>query len=105
MGNLDILYNRTTVPVYVKMKTIERGSSVVNAKKKKEYDFYKCDYCGAEIEIKEKRHEMEGGIAIIPRTITGRGELKLALCSRGELKLALCSKCLKPALKELEKEK
>lgn len=38
---------------------------------------------------------MEGGIAIIPRTITGRGELKLALCS----------KCLKPALKELEKEK
>lgn len=41
MGNLDILYNRTTVPVYVKMKTIERGSSVVNAKKKKEYDFYK----------------------------------------------------------------
>lgn len=56
MGNLDILYNRTTVPVYVKMKTIERGSSVVNAKKKKEYDFYKCDYCGAEIEIKEKRH-------------------------------------------------
>lgn len=95
MGNLDILYNRTTVPVYVKMKTIERGSSVVNTKKKKEYDFYKCDYCGAEIEIKEKRHEMEGGIAIIPRTITGRGELKLALCS----------KCLKPALKELEKEK
>ncbi len=30
-------------------------SSFLNAKKKKEYDFYKCDYCGAEIEIKEKR--------------------------------------------------
>lgn len=54
MSNLDILYNRTTVPIYTKMKTIERGNSVVNAKKRKEYDFYKCDYCGAEIEIKEK---------------------------------------------------
>lgn len=95
MSNLDILYNRTTVPIYTKMKTIERGNSVVNAKKRKEYDFYKCDYCGAEIEIKEKRHEMMGGIAIIPHTITRRGELKLALCS----------KYLKPALKELEKEK
>ena len=92
MSVLSALINRGTVPTYTKMKTIESGNSVVNSIKQKDYDYYKCDYCGAEIKIKKKRHEMTGGIAIIPHTITRRGELKLALCS----------KCLKPALKELE---
>lgn len=95
MSMFSSLFNRNTVPIYQKMETIESGNSVVNAKRKKAYDYYKCDYCGAEIRIKEKRHEMTRGIAIIPHTITRRGELRLALCS----------KCLKPALKELEKEK
>lgn len=92
MSGLSALINRGTVPTYTKMKTIESGNSVVNAIRQKYYDYYKCDYCGSEIKIKKKRHEMTGGIAIIPHTITRRGELKLALCS----------KCLKPALKELE---
>lgn len=94
MSEFNALFHRNTVPIYQKMKILESGNSVVNAKRQKQYEYYKCDYCGAEIRIKNKRHEMTGGIAIIPHTITRRGELKLALCS----------KCLKPALKELEKE-
>lgn len=92
MRSLQELSKRGAVPIYAKMTPKEVGCHLTNCKPKKLYDYYKCDYCGAEIRIKNKRHEMTGGIAIIPHTITRRGELKLALCS----------KCLKPALKELE---
>lgn len=96
MMNFENLCYREKVPLYTKLKPKPtEGRHLIRYKDEKDYDYYICDYCGAEIEIKEKRHEMMGGIAIIPHTITRRGELKLALCS----------KCLKPALKELEKEK
>jgi len=93
MKNLENLYYREKVPIYTKLKPKPtEGRHLIKYKDEKDYDYYICDYCGAEIRIKKKRHEMTGGIAIIPHTITRRGELKLALCS----------KCLKPALKELE---
>lgn len=92
MNNFYELLGRSTVPIYTKMKIIMDGSPTVKSKKQKEYDYYKCDYCGAEIKITEKRQEMTGGIAIIPHTVTGRGDIKLALCN----------KCLNPILKEFE---
>lgn len=92
MNKFYELSGRSAIPIYTKMQILETGSACVNSKKKKEYDYYRCDYCGDEIRILEKRHEMTGGIAIIPHTIT----------KRGEMKLALCTKCLKPALKEFE---
>ncbi len=93
MNRLIELSNRNTIPIYVKEKTIITGSQIVNAKKKKDYDYYKCDYCGAEIKILQKRQEMSGGIITIPHTITRRGEIKLALCN----------KCLKPVLSKFDK--
>lgn len=58
--------------------------SNVVSERKKEYEYYICDYCGGEIEIKENRTEQTGGIAHY----------------RG-FKLVLHNKCLNPMLKEL----
>ena len=96
MMNFENLCYREKVPLYTKLKLKPtEGRHLIRYKDEKDYDYYICDYCGDEIKILKKKIEMTGGIAIIPHTITRRGELKLALCS----------KCLKPALKELEKEK
>lgn len=64
-------------------------------KPEKDYDYYKCDYCGEEIKILKKHHEMAGGIVIIPASLT----------KRQSLKLVLCNKCLKPVIQEFEGEK
>lgn len=92
MGKFAGLSIRGSVPTYEKMKPKPDNCPLVNYKKEKLYKYYKCDYCGEEIKILKKTQEMTGGIAIIPHTVT----------KRGELKLALCNKCLKPALKEFE---
>lgn len=92
MGKFAGLSGRGNVPVYEKMRPKPDASHLVNYKKEKLYEYYKCDYCGEEIKILEKKQEMTGGVATIPHTVT----------KRGELKLALCNKCLKPALKEFE---
>lgn len=63
--------------------------------KKKLYDYYKCDYCNAEIEIKKRRQEMLGGKVVFPKTLT----------KCGNIILALCNKCLNKALKEFENRK
>ena len=88
------LSNRDKVPVYTKMKPKEEGSHLVNHKAEKEYDYYKCDYCGSEIKILKKRQEMSGGIVTIPHTIT----------KKGKINLALCNKCLNPILQLFEEK-
>lgn len=95
MRSLQELSSRSAVPIYSKMKPKPEGSHLVNHKAEKEYDYYKCDYCGDEIKILKERQEMTGGVVTIPNTITRRGAINLALCN----------KCLKPLLKEFEKEK
>ncbi len=94
MINFNEISSRDTVPKYLKMKTKPEGSHLVNHKTEKEYDYYKCDYCGDEIKILKKRQEMTGGVVTIPHTITRRGAINLALCN----------KCLKPVLKDFEEE-
>ncbi len=94
MNNFCELSCRTQIPIYTKFKETPNGGNVVNYKKEKLYKYYKCDYCGDEIRIIDKRHEMTGGIVTMPHTVT----------KRGELKLALCNKCLKPVLKKFEEE-
>lgn len=94
MKKLYELSARSSIPIYTKMQIIEKGNACVNAKKKKEYDYYRCDYCGDEIKIKKDRQKMTGGIATIPHTVTRRSDLTLALCN----------KCLNPVLKEFENE-
>lgn len=92
MNNFSELSCRKEIPIFTKMKPTPDGGNVVNYKKEKLYKYYKCDYCGAEIRITDKKQDMTGGVATIPHTVT----------KKGELKLALCNKCLKPALKEFE---
>lgn len=92
----SIVYNRENkIPKYTKYKDpMGEAKHLVKYKKEKNYDYYKCDYCNEEIKILNKIHEMTGGIAIFPDSLT----------KRGKLKLVLCNKCLKPVLKEFEDE-
>ena len=60
----------------------------------KEYEYYKCDYCGQEIVIKKKLEEQDGGIAILPNSITNRGAVKVVMHN----------KCLNPFLKDIKEE-
>lgn len=94
MGKFQGIADRENVPIYEKEKPKPTGSHLVKYKKEVLYKYYKCDYCGAEIRILDKKQEMKGGIAIMPHTLTRRGELKLALCNE----------CLNPAINEFEKE-
>lgn len=86
---------REKVPKYVKYKPKPEGSHLVNHKVEKDYNYYKCDYCGEEIVIKNKKDEQDGGIAALPDTLTHRGKIEIALHNR----------CLKPLLEAIEKRK
>lgn len=87
------VYYREKVPKHTKYKEKpEAGRHLVKYPSIKEYEYYLCDYCNAEIRILEKKHEMTGGIAKFPAAITGKDEVELALCN----------KCLNPVLQELE---
>ena len=86
------LLHRQNIPIYEKMKPTPSGGNVVNYKKEKLYDYYICDCCGEEIKILKQKHEMTGGIVIMPYTVT----------KKGDIKLALCNKCLKPVLSQFE---
>lgn len=68
---------------------------LTNTKKDKLYDYYVCDYCSEEIEILKKKNEMEGGLVVIPYSLTGKSPITLILHN----------KCLNPVLKELENER
>jgi len=94
MSILQNISSGRTIPVYEKLEPKPDASHIVQYKKKVLYKYYKCDYCGAEIKILEKRQEMTGGITTLPNSLTRRGEVKMALCN----------KCLNPVLRELENE-
>lgn len=89
--DIYLLKNRNAPQKYTKYKATEK-SNVAETDKKIDYLFYICDFCGAEIKIINKPHEMSGGINILPNTLT----------KVGEIKIALCNKCVKPLLKLLE---
>ncbi len=94
MNRFYELATRKVVPIYTKMKPKPDGSHLVNYKKEKDYDYYKCDYCGAEIKILNEKNKMTGGTIVLPKIIT----------KKCEIQLALCNKCLKPVLKIFESE-
>lgn len=77
----------------VKYKKKPDGSHLVNYKNEKAYEYYVCDYCGKEIIIQEKPEETDGGIAILPGTLTRKGNIKVILHNR----------CLNPLIKEIER--
>ena len=89
--NYIFLRDRKSIEKHIKFKQI-KTSNVVNSKKEKDYEYFICDYCHEEIKIKDKKHEMTGGICIIPSSLT----------KRQAVKAVLHNKCLKAAIKELE---
>lgn len=95
MNKFYELSNRGNVPVYAKMKPKPEASHLVNYKNEKEYEYYKCDYCGGEIKILEKKQEMTGGTIIFKHLVT----------KHGDIEMALHNKCLKPILKIFEEGK
>ena len=94
MNRFRELEYRKEIPIYEKNAPKPAGSHLIKVKTERLYKYYKCDYCGNEIIIKDKRYEMTGGIVELPHTLTHRGDIKLAVCN----------KCLKPLVKEIEKE-
>lgn len=95
MNNLYGLSSRKAVPVYTKMKPKpQEGKHLIKYKNEKEYDYYKCDYCGEEIKILKKRQEMTGGTIKCTHLVTKHGDIELALHNR----------CLRSAIKLFEEE-
>ena len=92
LKNLDIK-NRKEPIKHTKLQHVEEKNNLVKRKSDKLYDYYICDYCGAEIRLDIKQTERSGGIAILPNSLT----------KCGELKVVLCNKCVKDVLKQLEK--
>ena len=95
INRLEQLQARKEITKYEKIVKEEEHSNIIKTKKKKIYDYYKCDYCGDEIRLDIKQAERTGGIVEFPHVLT----------KRGKVKLALCNKCLKKVLKEFEQEK
>jgi len=95
MSSLFDLSSRKQVPVYTKMKPKEDSSHLVNYKNEKEYDYYKCDFCGKEIKILSKKQEMTGGTVKLSHLVT----------KKGDIELALHNKCLRNAIKIFEEER
>lgn len=96
MNNLYELSNRKIVPIYTKMKPKpQEGKHLIKYKNEKDYDYYKCDYCGEEIKILTKRQEMTGGKIKFTHLVT----------KHGDIELALHNKCLKVAIKIFEEGK
>lgn len=93
MFNIEKLKYRTKVPVYLK-EIKEKGTcNTVRSKTIKKYRYLKCDYCNDEIRLDIKESERSGGIATLPHSLTGYGDIEVALCN----------KCIKKAVKDLEK--
>lgn len=95
INRLEQLQARKEITKHEKIVREEEHSNIIKTKKKKIYDYYKCDYCGDEIRLDIKQAERTGGIVEFPHILT----------KRGKVKLALCNKCLKKVLKEFEQEK
>jgi len=66
----------------------KRGIHLTGKEKKKDYEYYICDYCGEEIRLEKQWDNKSGGIIQVPTSITGIGSVTLALHN----------KCLQPVL-------
>lgn len=89
---LDAKY-RKEPEIHTKMQYLEAKNNVTKRRVEKVYDYYVCDYCGDEIKLDVKQTERNGGVALLPNSLT----------KCGEIKVALCNKCIKGVIKQLEK--
>ena len=68
--NLEKIENRTKIENQTEYEIEQEGSNVVKTKKKKIYEYYRCDFCGEKIILTEKYDERTGGIVKIPISLT-----------------------------------
>lgn len=88
---IDDWIKRKSIPVYYKYK--EKANIWDKTKKDVDFKFYRCDFCGAAIVIKNKYSDQDGG----------EFELKPTRLRRGSAKLVVHNICLNKMLKELDK--
>lgn len=93
MLDKNVLYYREKIPKYTRYanKPTE-GRHLVKYENKKEYEYYKCDYCNDEIIILKDHKKMTGGTVVFPKSLT----------KKKDLELVLCNKCLNAAIIEFE---
>lgn len=90
------LADREKVCKHVKYKEKpQEARHLIKYKQEKDYEYYKCDYCKEEIKIEKGWEKKTGGVVTIPNTVTGRGNIEIAIHN----------KCLKKFLKELEEKR
>lgn len=92
---LEFLLKRPKAEKYIKYAENFNKSRLVQNKKEKLYEYYRCDYCGGEIRITKKLEDRDGGLVTFPLSLTMKGRLNLALHDR----------CLNPAKREFENYK
>lgn len=92
MFNINELKWRDKPVKYIKLNENKNKSTIVNSKKEKMYEYYKCDYCRDEIRLDLKPYERSGGIVNLPHSLT----------KCGQVTVALCNKCIRKVQKELE---
>lgn len=81
--------NRKKIEKEIVWTTIIEGTNVSKAKKKKEYEYYICDYCQEKIILNKKWENNSGGI------------IKIRLNDFNWITLALHNRCFKNATKEI----
>ena len=90
---VKLLEEREEISKYIKYKEKPKEARhLIKYKQEKDYEYYKCDYCGEEIKIEKDWEKRTGGIITLPSSLTDRGEIKIVIHN----------KCLKNLLKELE---
>lgn len=89
MKNWKILEARKAPVKNPYYKVEFEGGPTHRSKKKLEYEYYICDYCGEPIKLEDKVDKRKGGTVRIP------------INPYKTLLLALHTECLKPTLKEI----
>ena len=79
-NNYQYYATRQEIEKHKKVKE-ESAAHLTNTKKQVLYEYYVCDYCKNEIQIKKKHYEQTGGVVVIPATVTKKKEIKLTLCN------------------------
>jgi len=92
-NRLEYFRDREKPAKQTKYKKDRTASTYLTKTKiKQDYKYYICDFCGEEIKIEKDIDRRTGGTCFIPKSLTGREEIELALHNR----------CLNSVLKEFE---
>ena len=97
-NNIHMFENREKPLKLTKWKANNQNTAIhlTKTKKKKEYEYYKCDYCHEEIKITKDKDKRTGGLLYLPKSLTK---------STKNIELALHNRCINAVLREFELER